>query len=75
VIYTVAIPESNPELVAAREQGIPAITYPQALGIISKEKYTIAISGTHGKDNHHSHDGQSPDGCRARSNGGGWQFS
>ncbi|MDQ3014286.1 MAG: UDP-N-acetylmuramate--L-alanine ligase [bacterium] len=49
VIYTVAIPEDNPELVKARELGIPAITYPQALGVISSHKYTIAVAGTHGK--------------------------
>ncbi|PIQ68192.1 MAG: hypothetical protein COV91_05385, partial [Candidatus Taylorbacteria bacterium CG11_big_fil_rev_8_21_14_0_20_46_11] len=28
---------------------IPVLTYPEALGIISKDKYTIAITGTHGK--------------------------
>ncbi len=49
VIYTVAIPDSNPELQKARELGIECITYPQALGIISKDKFTIAVSGTHGK--------------------------
>src|SRR4051794_21033198 len=49
VIYSIAVPEANPELVAAREWAIPAITYPEALGIISRGKYTIAVSGTHGK--------------------------
>jgi UDP-N-acetylmuramate--alanine ligase len=49
VIYTVAIPEDNPELAKARELGVPAITYPEALGILSKKKYAIAVSGTHGK--------------------------
>jgi UDP-N-acetylmuramate--alanine ligase len=49
VIYTVAIPEDNPELMKARELGIQAITYPQALGAISEQKYTIAVSGAHGK--------------------------
>lgn len=49
VIYTIAIPENNPELFYARNIGIHCITYPEALGIISKDKYTIAISGTHGK--------------------------
>jgi UDP-N-acetylmuramate--alanine ligase len=49
VIYTIAIPDNNPELMKARELGIETITYPQALGIISKEKYTIAVSGAHGK--------------------------
>jgi UDP-N-acetylmuramate--alanine ligase len=49
VIYTVAIPADNPELVKAHELGIECITYPQALGIISAQKYTIAVSGAHGK--------------------------
>lgn len=49
VIYTVAIPEDNPELVEAKRCGIPMMTYPTALGFISKEKFTIAVSGTHGK--------------------------
>jgi UDP-N-acetylmuramate--alanine ligase len=49
VVYTVAIPDDNPELMAARDRGIAAITYSQALGEVSKDKFTIAISGTHGK--------------------------
>jgi UDP-N-acetylmuramate--alanine ligase len=39
----------NPELKEAKRRGIKCITYPQALNEISKEKYTIAVSGTHGK--------------------------
>jgi UDP-N-acetylmuramate--alanine ligase len=49
VIYTVAVPQDNPELVLAKERGIPLMTYPETLDSISKEKYTIAVSGTHGK--------------------------
>lgn len=49
VIYTIAIPENNPELLEARNRGIVCKTYPEALGEISKEMYTVAISGTHGK--------------------------
>jgi len=49
VIYSPAIKSSNPELVKARELKIPTYSYPQALGLISKKKYTIALSGTHGK--------------------------
>lgn len=49
VIYTVAIPDDNPELVKAKALGIQCLTYPEALGEISKDKYTIAVSGTHGK--------------------------
>lgn len=49
VIYTIAVPENNPERAAARERGLHELSYPQALGIVSREKYTVAISGTHGK--------------------------
>ena len=49
VIYTVAIPEDNAEFVEAKRRGIKMLTYPQTLNIISREKYTIAVSGTHGK--------------------------
>lgn len=49
VVYTPAIASDNPELVRARELGIPTLSYPEMLGLISKEKYTIAVSGTHGK--------------------------
>jgi UDP-N-acetylmuramate--alanine ligase len=49
VIYTVAIPDDNPELLKARELGIKVVSYPQALGALSQQKYTIAISGAHGK--------------------------
>ena len=49
VIYSPAIKDDNPELVEAKKLKIPTYSYPQALGLISKEKYTIALSGTHGK--------------------------
>ncbi len=49
VIYTIAIPEDQPELQKAREKNIPVYTYPEMLGLVSSGSYTIAISGTHGK--------------------------
>ena len=49
VVYSPAIPNDNPELVFAREQSIPTLSYPQALGEISKHTFTIAVAGTHGK--------------------------
>ncbi|MEX0689903.1 MAG: Mur ligase family protein, partial [Candidatus Paceibacterota bacterium] len=49
VVYTIAVQHSNPELEKARDFGIPTVSYPEMLGIISKDKYTIAVSGTHGK--------------------------
>lgn len=50
VIYTAAIPNSNPEIVAAKELNIPMYTRAEFLGAIMKgHKYNVAISGTHGK--------------------------
>jgi len=49
VVYSPAIQNNNPELVKARQLKIPTYSYPEALGLISKDKYTIALSGTHGK--------------------------
>ena len=49
IIYTIAIPADNPELKKARELGITCLTYPETLGLISADKYTIAVAGTHGK--------------------------
>jgi UDP-N-acetylmuramate--alanine ligase len=49
VVYTVAIPKDNPELLKAQELEITLLTYPQFVGEISKGTFTIAVSGTHGK--------------------------
>ena len=49
IIYTIAISDDNAELAQAKSLGVPVITYPQSLEIISKNKKTIVISGTHGK--------------------------
>ncbi len=50
VVYTAAVAEDNPELVAAREQNIPLIERAILLGWITRQfKNTIAVAGTHGK--------------------------
>lgn len=49
VIYSPAIPRNNIELLAAQKLGITCLTYPQALGQLTEQYYTIAIAGTHGK--------------------------
>ncbi len=50
IIYTIAIEYYDEKLFKKlKEQKIPAYSYPEMLGIISKDKYTIAICGTHGK--------------------------
>lgn len=49
VIYSVAIEENNPEIVEAKRRGLVCLSNPQMLGELSKEMFTIAVSGTHGK--------------------------
>lgn len=49
VIYSPAVPESNPERRRATELGVTQLSYPEVLGRITKPYNTIAVSGTHGK--------------------------
>jgi len=51
IVYTIAIDNYDPELAKKiKEQTkIPVRSYPQMLDIVSRDKYTIAVSGTHGK--------------------------
>lgn len=49
VIFSPAVREENPELKEAKEKGIKTMSYPEALGELTKQYFTIAISGTHGK--------------------------
>ncbi len=49
VVHSLAIPRSNIELKKAREKGIKTVSYPQALGMITKDYNLIAVAGTHGK--------------------------
>ncbi len=41
--------EENPELAAAARAGIPILSYPQALGLLSSRYDASGIAGTHGK--------------------------
>lgn len=49
VVYSPAVRPDNPELIKAKSYKIKATTYPKALGEFTKDYYTIAISGSHGK--------------------------
>ncbi len=49
VVYNQAIPASNPELKEAKRLGIPAFTYPEVLGSLTRDYATIAVAGSHGK--------------------------
>jgi UDP-N-acetylmuramate--alanine ligase len=49
VIYSAAVGNDNPELKEAKARGIKCRTYAQALGELTKQYFTIAVSGSHGK--------------------------
>lgn len=49
VVYSAAIPVTNPELAAARAAGCTLLTYAQLLGRLMAGRSGVAIAGTHGK--------------------------
>lgn len=49
VIYSPAVPSNNPERSKAQKLKIPVYSYPEAVGLLTEEKSTICICGTHGK--------------------------
>ena len=49
VVVSDAIPQANPEVIAARERDIPIYRRPEVLGAIVNAGRGIAIAGTHGK--------------------------
>ncbi len=49
VVYSAAIHDQNPELLAARDCGCELIKYSQMLGQLMAERIGIAVAGTHGK--------------------------
>jgi UDP-N-acetylmuramate--alanine ligase len=49
LVVTSAMPKDHPELVRARELGIPVIRRAEALGEATADRELIAIAGTHGK--------------------------
>ena len=49
IVTSTAIAEDNPELIAAKEKGIPIVPRAMMLAELMRFKYGIAIAGTHGK--------------------------
>jgi len=50
IVYTAAILPDNPELVAARQSGVPMLERSELLGMLTEDfDKTVCISGTHGK--------------------------
>ncbi|MES1226323.1 MAG: Mur ligase domain-containing protein, partial [Bacteroidota bacterium] len=49
LVYSSAIKNNDPEIIAAQERGIPTIPRAYMLAELMRTKYSIAISGSHGK--------------------------
>ena len=49
LVYSVAVPEENPELRAAREQGLPLVSRAEMLGELMRRVQGVGVAGTHGK--------------------------
>src|SRR5215467_11745822 len=49
LVVTSAMPKTHPELVRARELGVPVIRRAEALGEVTSDRELVGIAGTHGK--------------------------
>ncbi len=49
LVYSSAVPESNPEIMEARERGIPIIRRAEMLAELMRLKHGVAVAGSHGK--------------------------
>jgi UDP-N-acetylmuramate--alanine ligase len=49
VIISTAIPDTNEEVAAAKELGLPVLTRIDFLSYLAQRKYSISVSGSHGK--------------------------
>jgi UDP-N-acetylmuramate--alanine ligase len=49
VVASAAVPDTNPEMIAARAQGIRVIKYAELLGVLMQHMTGVAVAGTHGK--------------------------
>ncbi|MCA9793599.1 MAG: UDP-N-acetylmuramate--L-alanine ligase, partial [Candidatus Eremiobacteraeota bacterium] len=49
IVLSSAIPASNPELVEARRLNLPVYGRSEMLGFLMRQRFGIAVAGTHGK--------------------------
>ncbi len=49
VAISTAVPEANPEVLAARQRGVPVLRRAEALAAIAATRQAVAVAGTHGK--------------------------
>lgn len=49
VVYTPAIPHDHPQWIWFREKGFEIVKRSRMLGVVARNKYVMAVAGTHGK--------------------------
>ena len=49
VVFSAAVPDDNPEMIRARELGIPILRRAEFIGRLLDQRRGVAIAGTHGK--------------------------
>lgn len=49
LVYSSAVPDTNPEIIEAREHNVPVIRRAEMLGELMRMKYAVGVAGTHGK--------------------------
>ena len=49
VVYSPAVPKDNPEIKKAEDLNLNILSYPEALGELTRNHFTIAVVGSHGK--------------------------
>jgi UDP-N-acetylmuramate--alanine ligase len=49
VVYSSAVKEDNPEIIAAKDKGVTLLKRAQALAFLMRDKAAITVAGSHGK--------------------------
>lgn len=49
VVVSTAYDNKNPEVAEAKRRGLSIMTYPEALGLLTKQLQSVAVCGSHGK--------------------------
>jgi UDP-N-acetylmuramate--alanine ligase len=49
VVFSAAIPVDHPEIMSAREKGIPVLRRSEALAELANDSWLLAVAGAHGK--------------------------
>jgi UDP-N-acetylmuramate--alanine ligase len=49
VVVSTAVPQDNPEVVAARQTGVPVVRRAELLAALMRDRTAVLVAGTHGK--------------------------